>query len=53
MSVAIMMYQQWKNRNLCRGYLYNNTFDIKLVLGEDTHYLPLRLRKIVGHLHRV
>ena len=53
MSVAIMMYQQWKNRNLCRGYLYNNTFEIKLVLGEDTHYLPLRIRKIVGHLHRV
>ena len=53
MSVAIMMYQQWKNRNLCRGYLYNNTFEVKLVLGEDTHYLPLRIRKIVGHLHRV
>ena len=53
MSVAIMMYQQWKNRNLCRGYLYNNTFQVKLVLGEDTHYLSLRIRKIVGHLHRV
>ena len=53
MSVAIMMYQQWKNRNLCRGYLYNNTFEVKLVLGEDTHYLPLRIRKIFGHLHRV
>ena len=53
MSMAIMMYQQWKNRNLCRGYLYNNTFQVKLVLGEDTHYLPLRIRKIVGHLHRV
>ena len=52
-SVAIMMYQQWKNRNLCRRYLYNNTFEVKLVLGEDTHYLPLRIRKIVGHLHRV
>ena len=53
LSVIIVIWQQWKNRNLCSGYLYSNIFEIKIVLGGDTHFLPLKLRKMAGPLHRV
>ena len=53
LSVIIVIWQQWKNKNLCRGYLYTNLFEIKLILGEATRYLPLKLRKMAGPLHRV
>ena len=49
----IVIWQQWKNKNLCRRYLYTNIFEIKLILGEDTRFLPLKLRKMAGPLHRV
>ena len=53
LSVIIVIWQQWKNRNLCSGYLYSNIFDIKLVLGGETRFQPLKLRKMAGSLHRV
>ena len=53
LSVIIVIWQQWKNRNLCSGYLYSNIFEVKIVLGGDTHFLPLKLRKMAGPLHRV
>ena len=53
LSVIIVIWQQWKNKNLCRGYLYSNIFEIKLILGEDTHFLPLKLRKMAGPIHKV
>ncbi|MCG8621233.1 MAG: hypothetical protein MJE68_04410, partial [Proteobacteria bacterium] len=53
LSVIIVIWQQWKNKNLCRGYLYTNTFEIKLILGEETRFLPLKLKKMAGPLHRV
>ena len=48
LSVIIVIWQQWKNKNLCCGYLYSNIFEIKLILGEDTRFLPLKLRKMAG-----
>ena len=53
LSVIIVIWQQWKNRNLCSGYLYSNIFEIKIVLGGDTRFLPLKLRRMAGPLHRV
>ena len=53
LSVIIVIWQQWKNKNLCHGYLYSNIFEIKLILGEDTHFLPLKLRKMAGPIHKV
>ena len=53
LSVMIVIWQQWKNKNLCHGYLYSNIFEIKLILGEDTHFLPLKLRKMAGPIHKV
>ena len=40
LSVIIVIWQQWKNKNLCCGYLYSNLFEIKLILGEDTPSSP-------------
>ena len=53
LSVIIVIWQQWKNKNLYHGYLYSNIFEIKLILGEDTRFLPLKLRKIAGPIHKV
>ena len=53
LSVAIIIWQQWKNRNLCRGYIYGNVLDVKLVIGETTSYIPLNLRKIAGQRHKI
>ena len=53
LSVIIVIWQQRKNRNLCSGYLYSNIFAIKIVLGGDTRFLPLKLRRMAGPLHRV
>ena len=53
LSIAIILYQQWKGRNLCCGYLYSNIIQIKLILGEATYYIPLKLRKITGIPQRV
>ena len=52
-SVIIVIWQQWKNKNLCCGYLYSNIFEIKLILGEDTCFLSLKLRKMAGPIHKV
>ena len=53
LSVAIIIWQQWKNRNLCRGYVYGNVLDVKLVIGETTSYIPLNLRRIAGQRHKI
>ena len=47
-SVAIIIYQNWKGHNLCTGYLYSNIVQIKLIVGVTTHYIPLKLRKLMG-----
>ena len=52
-SVAIIIYQNWKGRNLCRGYLYSNIVQIKLIVGITTHYIPLKLRKLTGQPQRM
>ena len=53
LSVIIVIWQQWKKKNLCCGYLYSNIFEIKLILGEDTRFLPLKLRKMAGPIYKV
>ena len=53
LSVIIVIWQQWKNKNLCSGYSYSNIFAIKMVLGGDTCFLPLKLSKMAGHIHKV
>ena len=52
-SVAIIIYQNWKGCNLCRGYLYSNIVLIKLIVGVTTHYIPLKLRKVTGQPQRM
>ena len=47
-SVLIIVYQQWKNKNMCSGYVCSNMMDIKLVLAGPTYYIPLSLRKAAG-----
>ena len=38
-SVLIIVYQQWKNRNMCSGYVYSNMMDINCHHGQfSTHW---------------
>ena len=53
LSVAIIVYQQWKYRSICRGYMYSNVLDVKLVIGDDTCYIPIKLRKVAGQLRKI
>ena len=53
LSVGILIYQQLKDRNPCKGYLYTNIIEVKLVLGETSYCIPLKLRKLAGQLHRM
>ena len=53
LSVGILIYQQLKDRNPCKGYLYSNIIEVKLVIGETSYYIPLKLRKLAGQLHRM
>lgn len=52
-SVAIIIYQNWKDQNLCRGYLYSNIVQVKLIVGVTTHYIPLKLCKLTGQPQRM
>ena len=52
-SVAIIIYQNWKGHNLCQGYLYSNIVQIKLIVGVTTHYIPLKLCKLTGQPQRM
>ena len=33
--------------------MYSNIIEVKLVIGETSHYIPLKLRKLAGQLHRM
>ena len=53
LGLAFVIMHHCRKGNLCRGYLYSNTFVIKLVLCGKMYYIPLKLRTMAGQLHKI
>ena len=53
LGTLLILIHQCKNGKFCRGYMYSNTFVLKLVLCSNIYYIPLKLRAMAGQLHKV
>ena len=53
LGTIFLLAHQCRNGKFCKGYMYSNTFVLKLILSSNIYYVPLKLRSMAGQLHQV
>ena len=52
-GVVLYLCKSCKDQSFCKGHIFSKTMNFYLVLSEGIRYVPIKLRQLPGHLHKL
>ena len=52
-GIIFIVIKEYQSKTLCKGYKYRNTYTICVFFSDHLNYVPIKIRTMAGHLHKV